>query len=59
MHKHRYFGVRVELKKICWFIFEIDFNEVVGEPLFRQDNPCPVSVGSRMARVEFHDDLAP
>ena len=45
---------RVVVKKVSRLIFKVDLNEVVGEPLFRQDNPCPVGVRSRMAGIEFH-----
>ena len=52
--QHRHFGVRVELKEILGFVFEVHFDEFVGGPFLCQDNPCPVSIGSAMGRVEFH-----
>ena len=43
------FGVGIYFKKIFRFVFEIDFNEFVRKIFFRQDNPCPVCVGSSKA----------
>ena len=49
------FGVRIEFQKIPWLVFEIYFFEFVGNLFFRQDNPCPMGVGSTVTGVKFHE----
>jgi hypothetical protein len=44
------------LQQIFRLVFEIDLDEIVGNFLLGQDNPCPVGVGSGVAGVEFHPD---
>jgi acyl-CoA synthetase (AMP-forming)/AMP-acid ligase II len=34
--------------------FQIDLDQLVRNFLFRQDNPCPVSIGSAVGRIESH-----
>jgi hypothetical protein len=57
VNQHRHFAVRVSLHQITRFIFEVDFDELVGNFLFGQDNPCPVGIGSGVARIEFHGGI--
>jgi hypothetical protein len=43
------------LDEVRRFVFQIDFDELIGNILFGQDNPCPVSIGSGVAGIEFHE----
>lgn len=52
--ENRNLCVRIEPEKIWRFVFEINFDELVGEIFLCQDNPSPVRIGSSKARVEFH-----
>jgi hypothetical protein len=54
--QHGHLAVGILLQQIFRLVFEIDLDEIVGNFLFGQDNPCPVGVGSSVAGVEFHED---
>ena len=43
------FRVGVYFEQVFRLVFEVDFNEFVRKIFFRQDNPCPVRVGSSKA----------
>ena len=53
--QYRHFAVGVLLDQILGLVLQIDFDRFIGDVLFSQDNPCPVSVGSSVAGVEFHE----
>ena len=38
-------------------VLKINLDQLVRELLFRQDNPSPVCIGSRMGGVKFHNYL--
>jgi hypothetical protein len=40
--------------QIFRLVLEIHFDELIGQLLFGEDNPCPVSIGSSVAGIEFH-----
>ena len=50
VHQDRDFAIGVEFQQLLRFIFEIALDKVMRNPLFRQDKPCPVRVGSRSIR---------
>jgi hypothetical protein len=59
VHQHRHFSIGIQFEQILRFFFQIDFDQLIGNFLFRQDNPCPVSVRSGMGRIKFHDRRPP
>ena len=50
IYQHGNFAVRVPFKQLFRLVFEIAFDELVGDLFLRQDKPCPVSVRSRAVR---------
>jgi hypothetical protein len=52
--QHRHFAVGILSGQVFRFVLEIYFDEIIGNFLLRQDNPCPVGVGSGVAGIEFH-----
>jgi hypothetical protein len=50
IHQHGNFAVGVSFKQLFRLVFEIAFDELVGDLFLRQDKPCPVSVRSRAVR---------
>jgi hypothetical protein len=42
------------LEKIFGLVAEVAFDQIIRNPFFRQDKPCPVSVGSGAVRKELH-----
>ena len=46
VYQHRDFAIGVEFQQLFRFVFEIALDEVMRNPLFREDKPCPVRVGS-------------
>ena len=55
VNQGRNFAVRIDLQKVLRFVFEIHFDELVWNLFFRQDNPCPVRVGSAVAGIKLHE----
>ena len=55
VNQGRNFSVRIDLQKIFRFVLEIHFDEFVGNIFFRQDNPCPMGIGSTVTGVQFHE----
>jgi hypothetical protein len=43
------------LEKIFGLVAEVAFDQIIGNLFFRQDKPCPVSVGSGAVREELHN----
>jgi hypothetical protein len=50
IYQHGNFAVGVSFKQLFRLVFEIAFDELVGDLFLRQDKPCPVSVRSRAVR---------
>lgn len=47
-------GIGIQFEQVFGFVLEIDFDQIVGNLLFRQDNPSPVGIWSGDARIELH-----
>ena len=50
IYQHGNFAVGVSFKQLFRLVFEIAFDELVGDLFFRQDKPCPVGIRSRAVR---------
>ena len=50
IHQHGNLAVGISFKQLFRLVFEIAFDEVVGDLFLRQDKPCPVGVRSRAER---------
>ena len=57
VNQHGNLAVRIEFEEIFGLVGKVAFDQLIGELFFRQDNPCPVSVGSRLIGIEFHERL--
>ena len=53
--QHGNFAVGITLEQLFRFVLQVALDEIVRDVLFGQDNPCPVSVGSRLIGEQFHD----
>src|SRR5688572_2537398 len=52
--QYRHFAVGILSGQVFGFVLEIYLDEIIGNFLLRQDNPCPVGVGSGVTGIEFH-----
>jgi hypothetical protein len=50
IYQHGNFAVGVSFKQLFGLVFEIAFDEFIGNLFFRQDKPCPVGIRSGTVR---------
>ena len=48
------FAIGIALEQLFRLVLQVALDEIVGDILFGQDNPCPVGVGSRLIGKQFH-----